>query len=169
MQLGMLMFIVANVVGSTIQITTLPLPVLSTLQASGLVFNSICASIILNEPFTRYSFIGTDPFATLTIRGGRASWTGRPPAGLSDGPGWWPPGRSWRSCRNSFALGVGSERQEHVFEPGALGGPELGEGDARCQGHGPDPSGVGVRADRAVPGERAGDPGPLEGVREVAR
>ncbi|KAH6618758.1 magnesium transporter NIPA-domain-containing protein [Boeremia exigua] len=58
-QLGMLMFIVANVVGSTIQITTLPLPVLSTLQASGLVFNSICASIILHEPFTRYSFIGT--------------------------------------------------------------------------------------------------------------
>jgi magnesium transporter len=32
-QLGMLMFIVANLVGSTIQITTLPLPVLSTLQA----------------------------------------------------------------------------------------------------------------------------------------
>lgn len=55
----MLMFVVANVVGSTIQITTLPLPVLSTLQASGLVFNSICASIILSEPFTRYSFIGT--------------------------------------------------------------------------------------------------------------
>ncbi|KAF2847693.1 hypothetical protein T440DRAFT_500893 [Plenodomus tracheiphilus IPT5] len=58
-QLGMLMFIVANLVGSTIQITTLPLPVLSTLQASGLVFNSICASVILSEPFTRYSFIGT--------------------------------------------------------------------------------------------------------------
>lgn len=55
----MLMFIVANIVGSTIQITTLPLPVLSTLQASGLVFNSICASIILSEPFTRYSFVGT--------------------------------------------------------------------------------------------------------------
>lgn len=55
----MLMFVVANIVGSTIQITTLPLPVLSTLQASGLVFNSICASIILNEPFTRYSLIGT--------------------------------------------------------------------------------------------------------------
>jgi hypothetical protein len=32
-QLGMLMFIVSNLVGSTIQITTLPLPVLSTLQA----------------------------------------------------------------------------------------------------------------------------------------
>jgi hypothetical protein len=55
----MLMFVVANIVGSTIQITTLPLPVLSTLQASGLVFNSICASIILSEPFTRYSFVGT--------------------------------------------------------------------------------------------------------------
>ncbi|EOD45395.1 putative duf803 domain-containing protein [Neofusicoccum parvum UCRNP2] len=58
-QLGMLMFIIANLVGSTIQITTLPLPVLSTLQASGLVFNSICASLILSEPFTRYSFVGT--------------------------------------------------------------------------------------------------------------
>lgn len=32
-KLGMLMFIVANIAGSTIQITTLPLPVLSTLQA----------------------------------------------------------------------------------------------------------------------------------------
>lgn len=58
-QLGMLMFVVANIVGSTIQITTLPLPVLSTLQASGLVFNSICASLVLSEPFTRYSLAGT--------------------------------------------------------------------------------------------------------------
>ena len=33
LQLGMLMYIVSNVLGSTIQITTLPLPVLSTLQA----------------------------------------------------------------------------------------------------------------------------------------
>lgn len=53
------MFVVANLVGSTIQITTLPLPVLSTLQASGLVFNSICASMILSEPFTSYSLVGT--------------------------------------------------------------------------------------------------------------
>ncbi|KAI9711507.1 MAG: hypothetical protein M1820_002070 [Bogoriella megaspora] len=66
-QLGMLMFIIANLVGSTIQITTLPLPVLSTLQASGLVFNSICASIILHEPFTRYSFAGT-----ILVAGGAA-------------------------------------------------------------------------------------------------
>ncbi|KAI9836938.1 MAG: hypothetical protein M1837_003170 [Sclerophora amabilis] len=58
-QLGMLMFVVSNLLGSTIQITTLPLPVLSTLQASGLVFNSICATLILGEPFTRWSFGGT--------------------------------------------------------------------------------------------------------------
>ncbi|KAL8802376.1 MAG: hypothetical protein Q9182_003866 [Xanthomendoza sp. 2 TL-2023] len=58
-QLGMLMFIVSNIVGSSIQITTLPLPVLSTLQASGLVFNSICATLILGEPFTRWSLGGT--------------------------------------------------------------------------------------------------------------
>jgi len=73
----MLMFIVSNLAGSTIQITTLPLPVLSTLQAvranyystiaisrlflvqSGLVFNSICATLILGEPFTRWSLGGT--------------------------------------------------------------------------------------------------------------
>jgi drug/metabolite transporter (DMT)-like permease len=64
-QLGMAMFIISNLVGSTIQITTLPLPVLSTLQASGLVFNSICATLILGEPFTRWSLGGT-----LLVAGG---------------------------------------------------------------------------------------------------
>ncbi|KAE8415903.1 hypothetical protein BDV36DRAFT_216522 [Aspergillus pseudocaelatus] len=58
-QLGMLMFVISNIVGSTIQITTLPLPVLSTLQASGLVFNTVFATLILGEAFTRYSLIGT--------------------------------------------------------------------------------------------------------------
>jgi multidrug transporter EmrE-like cation transporter len=58
-QLGMAMFIISNVVGSTVQISMLPLPVLSTLQASGLVFNSICATLILGEPFTRWSLWGT--------------------------------------------------------------------------------------------------------------
>lgn len=53
------MFIVSNLVGSSIQITTLPLPVLSTLQASGLVFNSLCATLILGEPFTKWSLGGT--------------------------------------------------------------------------------------------------------------
>ncbi|KAL4912222.1 hypothetical protein BDW62DRAFT_195147 [Aspergillus aurantiobrunneus] len=58
-QLGMLMFVISNIVGSTIQITTLPLPVLSTLQASGLVFNTIFATLILGEAFTQYSLTGT--------------------------------------------------------------------------------------------------------------
>ncbi|KAG6006602.1 hypothetical protein E4U21_006824 [Claviceps maximensis] len=58
-QLGMGMFVLANLLGSTIQISTLPLPVLSTLQAAGLVFNSICATLILSEPFTRWSLCGT--------------------------------------------------------------------------------------------------------------
>lgn len=55
----MFMFVISNIVGSTIQITTLPLPVLSTLQASGLVFNTAFATILLGEPFTRFSVIGT--------------------------------------------------------------------------------------------------------------
>lgn len=54
-----MMFVVSNLVGSTIQITTLPLPILSTLQASGLVFNTAFATLLLKEPFTRYSLIGT--------------------------------------------------------------------------------------------------------------
>jgi hypothetical protein len=53
------MFVIANILGSTVQISTLPLPVLSTLQAAGLVFNSICATLILSEPFTRWSLCGT--------------------------------------------------------------------------------------------------------------
>lgn len=59
LQIGMLLFLVSNILGSSIQITTLPLVILSPLQASGLVFNSICATVILSEPFTRYSLIGT--------------------------------------------------------------------------------------------------------------
>lgn len=58
-QAGMLMFVTSNLIGSTIQITTLPLPVLSTLQASGLVFNTAFATLLLKEPFTRYSAVGT--------------------------------------------------------------------------------------------------------------
>ncbi|KAK3500635.1 hypothetical protein B0T13DRAFT_225869 [Neurospora crassa] len=58
-QVGMGMFIISNVIGSSVQISVLPLPVLSTLQASGLVFNSICATLILGEPFTRWSLWGT--------------------------------------------------------------------------------------------------------------
>ncbi|KXS97163.1 hypothetical protein AC578_3065 [Pseudocercospora eumusae] len=58
-QIGMLLFLVANIVGSTIQIVALPLPLLSTLQASGLVFNSILASLLLKEPWTWRTAYGT--------------------------------------------------------------------------------------------------------------
>lgn len=58
-QIGMFLFLLANIVGSSIQITTLPLPLLSTLQASGLVFNSIMASLILKEAWTWQTFGGT--------------------------------------------------------------------------------------------------------------
>lgn len=59
------MFVIANILGSSVQISTLPLPVLSALQAAGLVFNSVCASLILSEPFTRWSLWGT-----LLVTGG---------------------------------------------------------------------------------------------------
>jgi hypothetical protein len=58
-QIGMSLFLLANIIGSTIQITTLPLPLLSTLQASGLVFNSIMASLILKEAWTYRTLAGT--------------------------------------------------------------------------------------------------------------
>lgn len=58
-QIGMLLFLLSNIVGSSIQITTLPLPLLSTLQASGLVFNALLASLLLHEPFTRRTAFGT--------------------------------------------------------------------------------------------------------------
>ncbi|KAF2227222.1 magnesium transporter NIPA-domain-containing protein [Elsinoe ampelina] len=63
-QIGMLLFLLSNIVGSSIQITTLPLPLLSTLQASGLVFNALLASLLLHEPFTRRTLLGTLLVAT---------------------------------------------------------------------------------------------------------
>ncbi|KAK6361088.1 hypothetical protein TWF730_004838 [Orbilia blumenaviensis] len=58
-QIGMGLFITSNILGSSVQIGTLPLVILSPLQASGLVFNSICASALLGEPFTLHSLVGT--------------------------------------------------------------------------------------------------------------
>lgn len=66
-QVGMLLFLVANIVGSSIQITTLPLPLLSTLQASGLVFNSLLASLLLKEPWTWRTVYGTILVATGAV------------------------------------------------------------------------------------------------------
>lgn len=49
----------SNILGSSVQITTLPLVILAPLQASGLIFNAILASLLLGEGFTRLSLAGT--------------------------------------------------------------------------------------------------------------
>lgn len=57
---GFLLFIVANVFGSLVQLTTLPLIILSPLQSIGLIFNSIMSCLLLpGELFTNKLFVGT--------------------------------------------------------------------------------------------------------------
>ncbi|KAK6457994.1 uncharacterized protein RJT20DRAFT_28129 [Scheffersomyces xylosifermentans] len=57
---GFMLFIVANILGSLIQITTLPLIILSPLQSIGLIFNSILSCLLLpGENFTNKLGIGT--------------------------------------------------------------------------------------------------------------
>lgn len=57
---GFILFIIANILGSLIQITTLPLIILSPLQSIGLIFNSILSCMLLpGETFTRKLAIGT--------------------------------------------------------------------------------------------------------------
>jgi magnesium transporter len=58
-RLGLIIFLSSNILGSTVQITTLPLVILAPLQASGLIFNAVLASLILHEGFTRLSLLGT--------------------------------------------------------------------------------------------------------------
>ena len=43
-------------------------------------------SVEHGERWGRFSFIGTDPFATFQARDGRVTWTGHPPDGLPAGP-----------------------------------------------------------------------------------
>lgn len=50
--LGFSLFIIANVLGSLVQISTLPLIILSPLQSIGLIFNSIFSCLLLKEVFT---------------------------------------------------------------------------------------------------------------------
>lgn len=57
--LGLFLFLFANIFGSSIQITSLPLIVLSPLQSIGLVFNTIFHTLLLHEPFTSWSVYGT--------------------------------------------------------------------------------------------------------------
>lgn len=61
-QLGLVLFLLANIVGSTVQIATLPLIILAPLQSCGLLFNSVAAHYILKE---RSSW--RTPLATLFI------------------------------------------------------------------------------------------------------
>lgn len=57
--IGLFLFLFANIFGSSIQITSLPLIVLSPLQSIGLVFNTIFHTVMLHEPFTPWSLYGT--------------------------------------------------------------------------------------------------------------
>jgi hypothetical protein len=57
---------------------------------------------------------------------------------------------SWRSCHCSFSLSGGGELEEHFLQAGALGGPQLGEGDPRFQCCLADECGVRVGARGAV-------------------
>lgn len=58
--LGFFLFIVSNILGSLIQITTLPLIILSPLQSIGLIFNSLLSCALLpGEVFTWKLGVGT--------------------------------------------------------------------------------------------------------------
>lgn len=56
---GLFLFIFSNIFGSSIQITSLPLIILSPIQSIGLVFNNIFHAILLNEKFTQISLLST--------------------------------------------------------------------------------------------------------------
>lgn len=58
-RIGVVLFVAANVFGSSVQILALPLVVLCPLQATGIVFNSVFATLLLGEPFSRLSGVGT--------------------------------------------------------------------------------------------------------------
>ena len=60
MAFRVLLFIIANVLGSIIQISTLPLIILSPLQSIGLIFNSILSCLLLpGDHFTNKLWVGT--------------------------------------------------------------------------------------------------------------
>lgn len=58
-RIGFTIFILSNLLGSTVQIAALPLTVLAPLHASGLVYNAVLATLLLGEPFTYLSMAGT--------------------------------------------------------------------------------------------------------------
>lgn len=61
----MFFFLLSNIIGSGVSISTLPLPLYSTLQVAALISNAALATIILKEKFTRRTAVGTG----LTIVG----------------------------------------------------------------------------------------------------
>lgn len=58
-RIGFTIFVLSNLLGSTVQIAALPLTVLAPLHACGLVYNAILATLLLGEPFTYLSMAGT--------------------------------------------------------------------------------------------------------------
>ncbi|ORY86941.1 magnesium transporter, partial [Protomyces lactucae-debilis] len=58
-RIGFTIFILANLLGSTVQIAALPLTILAPLHACGLVYNAVLATLMLGEPFTWLAWVGT--------------------------------------------------------------------------------------------------------------
>lgn len=78
---GFFLFIVANVFGLLVQLSTLPLIILSPLQSIGLIFNSILSCMLLpGETFTRKLAFGTLVIAvgafTIAYNGGATETPG---------------------------------------------------------------------------------------------
>ncbi|KAG0193589.1 hypothetical protein DFQ28_004481 [Apophysomyces sp. BC1034] len=56
---GFIAYLVANIVGSIFSIGYLPIVILAPIGAMGLVFNAVAARIVLGDPFSKQSVIGT--------------------------------------------------------------------------------------------------------------
>src|SRR6266542_4532760 len=61
-------------------------PVSAFRKLGGAEGSVLLESVEHGERWGRFSFIGTDPFATFQARDGRVTWTGDPPDGLPSGP-----------------------------------------------------------------------------------
>jgi anthranilate synthase component 1 len=61
-------------------------PVSAFRKLGGAEGSVLLESVEHGERWGRFSFIGTDPFATFVARDGRVTWTGDAPDGLPDGP-----------------------------------------------------------------------------------
>ncbi|KAI5951878.1 hypothetical protein KGF54_004953 [Candida jiufengensis] len=82
--IGFSMFIIANVLGSVIQISTLPLIILSPLQSIGLIFNSIFSCLLLpGDHFTKKLWIGT---GVIAVGAFTIAYNGSIPPSLNDEP-----------------------------------------------------------------------------------